>query len=195
MCALSAGLLRAALELQGAPLLVVSNATVLVATSHALAVLREVFPRWTPDELAPPEAVLRFAADVAEAGARTAEVTEGDKVMKMSGTRFQDTGARDAFAILTLERVLRPWDMVVDEKVLLNDPLSLKRDVEMAKLADERVAVRALCGRAARGGGRHDLPRRQRRGRAPARPGRCIRREGNERRLPRLVRARARRVG
>lgn len=121
MSVVGVGVLQAALEAQGAPALVLSGKHALALTSAARDMLTEFFD-YPPAPAAPPlsQPVLDFAAVVLDAkgASLTTEVSasEGRK-MKMTGAAHTDAATGQSLVILTLEKVLRRWDMFMDPKV------------------------------------------------------------------------------
>lgn len=121
MSVVGVGVLQAALEAQGAPALVLSGDKALALTPGARDILTEFFD-YPPAPAAPPlsQPVLDFAALVLDAkgASLTKEVsaTHGRK-MKMTGAAHTDAATGRLLVILTLEKVLRRWDMFMDPKV------------------------------------------------------------------------------
>lgn len=122
----SVGLLQAALDAQQAALAVVAaDGQVIAASTPARRLLDALAaPAESATELLP-AALARFAAMVAsEVSARELEaqlMSFSGRAIRVRGTPHSEGSSAGAVhVLLCLEEVLRPWDMVVDAKVILH---------------------------------------------------------------------------
>lgn len=121
MARVSVGLLQAALAAQQAALAVVSPDGQVIAAGPARRLFDALSAPAACHPGALPDALVAFAAAVArEVSARELEaqlMTSSGRAIRVRGTAYCEDGGAEASVILSLEEVLRPWDMVVDAKV------------------------------------------------------------------------------